>query len=239
MSQDNGSKPPQADSLIEPLERQVERGSLFTHTALSVNAERLHETEGLVLGLIDVLLAKGLATDAEVADAAQAARQALVDRGEATGPGLMLRVDPAVEPGADPYVPVDCAARMHVCHAVCCRLHFALSADEVESGKVKWDLGQPYQVRHESDGACSHSNRATGGCGIYADRPRVCRAYSCAGDERIWKDFEGMVLNQEWIDANLIADRPRLTATAMIPLSALTRRTDLGSGEPRGPDPVA
>ena len=36
--------------------------------------------------------------------------------------------------------------------------------------------------------------------------PTVCRGYSCAGDKRIWSDFEGQVLNQEWIDAHLGGD---------------------------------
>jgi hypothetical protein len=42
----------------------------------------------------------------------------------------------AARPGvpADVFVPVNCAERMHVCQAICCRLHFALSAVEVEAG---------------------------------------------------------------------------------------------------------
>jgi hypothetical protein len=35
---------------------------------------------------------------------------------------------------------------------------------------------------------------------------RVCQ-YSCAGDARIWKDFAGMVVNQEWIDDHFGAER--------------------------------
>jgi Fe-S-cluster containining protein len=105
---------------------------------------------------------------------------------------------------------------MPICNAVCCKLHFALSQGEVESGKVKWDLGQPYYIRHETNGFCSHNDRQTGGCSIYADRPGVCRKYSCANDERIWKDFDNMELNREWLDANLNrASRPQIMATSM------------------------
>jgi hypothetical protein len=35
---------------------------------------------------------------------------------------------------------------------------------------------------------------------VYEDRPQVCRAYTCAGDERIWKDFDNMVLNEEFLN---------------------------------------
>jgi Fe-S-cluster containining protein len=92
---------------------------------------------------------------------------------------------------------------MHICHAVCCKLNFALTAEEVDAGKVKWDLGFPYIVRHDADGLCTHNDRATGGCGVYADRPGICRRYSCANDRRIWKDFEKMELNSEWLDEHL------------------------------------
>ncbi len=39
----------------EELERQVERGSLFTHTALTEYAVRANETEAIVNGLVDYL----------------------------------------------------------------------------------------------------------------------------------------------------------------------------------------
>ena len=204
------------------LQRQVERGSLFTHTALSDLAQRTYETESLVLGLVDVLLGRCVIEELEVSAAARRVRAAMDERGDAIGPGLALRID---DPEAgDAVTPVDCAGRMHVCHAVCCKLQFALSAAEVEAGKVKWDLGRPYIIRHEPDGGCTHCDRESGACTVYADRPGVCRTYSCAGDARIWKDFDAMILNQEWIDENLVEGGPRLAATAMIPVETLERR---------------
>jgi Fe-S-cluster containining protein len=117
---------------------------------------------------------------------------------------------------SDTPVEVDCSARLHICHAACCRLDFALSVEEVEAGKVKWDLGRPYFIRRESDGCCTHLDSASGTCRIYHDRPAVCRGYSCAKDTRIWKDFDNMVLNQEWIDANLgRAPEPHAMAALM------------------------
>jgi Fe-S-cluster containining protein len=128
---------------------------------------------------------------------------------------VALRVD---EPGAaaEPPAQVDCAARMHVCHSVCCKLDFALSAEEVEQGVVRWDLGRPYLIRHAETGYCVHNDRATGGCGVYADRPQVCRAYSCAGDKRIWKDFDAMELNTEWLEENLVGVARPLLLQAML-----------------------
>ena len=115
-------------------------------------------------------------------------------------PAISFREDPEESP---PVVEVNCDERMHICHAVCCKLNFALTPEEVDSGTVKWDLGNPYFIRHEENGYCTHNDAAGGGCRIYADRPGVCRRYSCANDKRIWKDFKGMVLNDEWIDEHL------------------------------------
>jgi Fe-S-cluster containining protein len=155
-----------------------------------------------------------------------------------SGPGTESRVSgPAMDPGQgdgdDPFrwpavvlgdanddeqgLPVDCDARMSVCHAVCCELKFALTPDEVEAGKVKWDIGHPYLIRGDRDGYCTH-NAPNGGCEVYEDRPGVCRRYSCVNDERIWKDFDGMVLNHEWIDRYL-------PSTGKVHLT-ITRRKD-------------
>jgi Fe-S-cluster containining protein len=76
----------------------------------------------------------------------------------------------------------------------------------------------PYHIRHEATGFCTHLRDSPRGCGVYEHRPAICRRYSCAGDERIWKDFDGMVLNEEWINANLGGTTPRLAAAQMVPV---------------------
>lgn len=199
------------DPELAALERQVERSSFFTHTLVSQFADRVNELEPMLYGLIDRLIARGVVTEDEVLAAGTASRDELAERGEAMNPGLAVRVDDAA---ATP-VAVDCDRRMPICHAVCCRLSFALTVEEIESGTVRWDLGQPYYIRHEADGRCTHIDRASGGCSIYERRPQVCRTYSCAGDTRIWKDFDRMVLNQEWLDDNLSDQAPRVVSAMM------------------------
>ena len=99
---------------------QVERGSLFTHTALSETAERVTEVETFLYGLIDVLVANNVIDQDALGQAAAAIRGQLDQQGETLSPGGPLRVDTEVP--ADVFVPVNCAERMHVCHAICCRL---------------------------------------------------------------------------------------------------------------------
>ena len=190
---------------LADLARQVERGNLFAHTVLTEQALRANENEAILNGLVDVLVERGIVEHDELLSAAQAARRQTAERGQLAAVGVAIRVDDA-DAAAAPAVAVNCAERMHICKAVCCRMRFALSVEEIESGPIAWDLGRPYLNRHGSDGYCHQLDGESHCCGIYDERPSVCRRYSCAGDARIWKDFEAMELNEEWIDANLGGD---------------------------------
>jgi Putative zinc- or iron-chelating domain len=215
-------EPREDTAMIDPLaglERQLGRDSVRTQSLFNRTFERMSELERLLLGLVDVLVARGLVGEREIEPAARAIGEELDARGEDREHAVILRND-SEEQAAKPEVFVDCAARMPVCHAVCCKLTVQLSADEVEGGQVRWDLGRPYVLRREADGRCTHQDRSTGFCGVYDERPKPCRQYSCANDRRIWRDFDGWVLNTEWLDAHLGADEPQL-----IPLQPL-RRTD-------------
>jgi Fe-S-cluster containining protein len=191
----------------------LERSQFFTHTALSQQTTRILEVEAFLYGLIDVLVEKGIALPESLKRAAKAVRDEMSAKEEIGLPVMGLRIDDE-EPS--PPREVNCAERMPICKAVCCTLDFALSQEEIESGRVKWDLGRPYFIRQDTDGHCCHNNRGTGGCGVYADRPLVCRQYTCEKDTRIWKDFDKMELNQEWIDRYLAQTRaPRLMQALM------------------------
>ena len=216
------------DVAVAELDRQLERGSLFTQAVFQRGFQRIDHAETLLAGLIEVLAAKGVLSPQEVwvafagdddpdegADPGEDREPAGgTGRSEITWPSVTLRVPPADQP-TEPEVVVDCEARMPVCQSVCCRLKFPLSCEEVDRGRVKWDIGHPYVIRQESDGYCTHRDRSTGWCGVYEDRPGICRSYSCAHDTRIWKDFDNMVLNQEWIDEHLV--RRDLHVKAVIP----------------------
>ena len=200
--------PDVSNGAVANLERQVERGSLFTHTALSELNERVTEVESMLHGIVNTLVGAGAVAAESVGEAVELARDELVENGPPPGPRVALRVDG--EEAATERVFVDCASRLPICQAACCRLSFALSAEEVEGGVVKWDLGEPYQIRHEAGGYCTHCTSGDHACSIYSDRPSVCRTYSCANDTRIWTDFANRELNHEWIDSHLGPSRPRL-----------------------------
>jgi Fe-S-cluster containining protein len=195
----------------DPLERQVEDGNLFTHSALSHLAERLNRVESLLYALADLCVDKNLVVPDELKIYNQRIRDALAQQGEAASAGVVMRVDPEEPPKA---AQIDCKARLPLCKAACCSLSFPLSAEEVERGLVKWELGRPYFARKDERCACVHLDKEKG-CMVYDDRPRVCRTYSCERDERIWKDFENMVPNTEWIEENLRPANRRLVSVRM------------------------
>jgi len=85
---------------------------------------------------------------------------------------------------------IDCASLVHLCKARCCTFSIKLTRQDVEEGRVKWEIDDPYMIRHERDGYCSHLDRATGGCTGYPHRPGTCRVYDCRHDHRVWIDFE-------------------------------------------------
>ena len=194
------------DDGVNELERQVQRGSLFTHTLLTEQAERANTTEALVNGLIDVLIQDGVIEADRLRQAAEAVQDETAAAGNLATVGVAIRIDG--DEADEPPAIVDCAARLPICQAACCRMRFALSVPEIESGPVKWDLGRPYFNRRGPDGYCHQCDSTTHACGVSEQRPGVCRRYSCAGDGRIWKDFDAMELNNEWIAANLGGDEP-------------------------------
>jgi hypothetical protein len=222
------------DDPLADVERQLERGSKFTQAALDQLGGRLAGTEGSLSELIGVLKARGVLAESDLAfeDGHDEDHESLRESPPSESPDAPLNVAwPSIafrveseEP--QPPVAVNCAERMHICHAVCCKLNFALTPEEVEAGKIKWDLGFPYMIRHGSNGYCVHNDTATGRCMSYADRPGVCHRYSCANDARIWKDFDNMVLNEEWIRENL-ADQSRITLRAL-PLMEVKSQAEKG-----------
>lgn len=183
------------------LENQVEKGNLFDHTVLTEPILRINENESFIYGLIDYLIQKDIIQPDELKATVASIRKEIIDKKEFATLGVAIRVDG--DEDKQQTAVVNCGERLHICQAVCCRLRFALSVEEIETGRMKWELGKPYYNRHHEHGYCHQMNPDQKCCSIYENRPSVCKKYSCANDQRIWKDFEKMELNQEWINANL------------------------------------
>ena len=69
------------------------------------------------------------------------------------------------------------------CEAVCCRLTVVLMPDDdVPEELVLRADDAPDTMRRGEDGWCLAVDRDTMRCGIYADRPQVCRDFAMGGD---------------------------------------------------------
>ena len=192
---------------LDQLGRQVERASLFTHTALGRGFVRLRELESFVYGLIDALIARNVVTQDEIADAVASSATSSTRPERYPSPAWPFASPSRTRPPrrSSSTARPGCTS---VTRSVASSTSFSRPARSRRG--AKWDLGRPYLLRRESDGLCTHNERCTGWCGIYDDRPVPCQRYTCAHDERIWKDFEKMELNHEWLEENLSKSRPRL-----------------------------
>lgn len=97
---------------------------------------------------------------------------------------------------------VDCGSRLHACRAICCKLPFALSKQDVKEGVVSWEFARPYLIAHGDDGYCVHLDKNTFQCSVREHRPLPCRGFGCQDNERwhVWADYDKMILNPEFIE---------------------------------------
>jgi hypothetical protein len=147
-------------------------------------ARDLAELRTALAALVDLLVARGVLNEGHRRHLGRAARHAPGDERKVR---LRVLVDKyTLEPGP----PIDCLERFPLCKARCCRLKIELTEQDVEEGKVRWNLEEPYLLRKDADGQCTHLDRATGGCTVYDVRPATCREFDCREDQRIWIDFE-------------------------------------------------
>lgn len=129
-----------------------------------------------------------------------------------------------------------CAELIPICGARCCKLPFPLSTQDLDEGVIRFDLGRPYLIAHGDDDHCVHLDRGSRGCGVYAQRPGVCRAYDCRDDRRIWSDFATLTLAPPGTEAPApdeldLLERARIRELALAGESASVRGPG-GSSDP-------
>lgn len=177
------------DGRDDESDTELKRALVYVHEKLGLGLHKHQELSAHVYALTESLIAAGLVTLEEIEERRAKAREQMMEGARTHWEGAELLHDErdkyTVE-GAD----IDCAARIPLCKAACCRLDFALSKQDLAEGVVRWDVGRPYHIRQREDGWCSHCDKTTKGCGVHAQRPLVCRQYDCRDDARIWQDFE-------------------------------------------------
>lgn len=176
---------------------EVAGGLRYAHTRANANTAKVLEVASFAYAAIEMLAEKGLISIEELDRRKEVISQRLVEKFREEGIGAAYQ-----DPEHDKYsfegsVEIDCASRLPLCKAACCRLRFALSRQDVEEGVVQWDFSHPYFIASGEDGYCRHLDRGRMGCSIHERRPVPCRAYDCRRDKRIWSDFERRVVSPE------------------------------------------
>jgi Fe-S-cluster containining protein len=174
---------------------QVALGLMFDHSMLSETTRQMVETATEASAVVELLVERGLIDPAELAARSERIRADLQHDLARRGLGLYLNQDDDDKYDLTDLPQINCAERVHLCKAACCTLRFPLSRQDVEEAVVRWDFGRPYWNLTDQTGYCVHCTPTRTACAIYEHRPSPCRRYDCREDERIWADFEGMVVS--------------------------------------------
>jgi hypothetical protein len=139
---------------LEELRREIVHGFLYSHTRANDNTGKALEIASFCYALIELLEEKGIISIEELDERKKVAGKRLVKKFAEKGMGVVALQDPEQDKYTfDKEVEVDCMSRIHVCKAVCCRLDFALSKQDIEEGIIKWDLGRPYMIAKDVKGS--------------------------------------------------------------------------------------
>lgn len=170
-------------------EQDTERGLRFAHIMLMVGQSQGNEALAAIMALADLLVAKGVIGGEEFDE-----RRAQAQEQVASMAQPRVRLANLGDKYSDERIAeIDCAARIHLCHARCCTMNFYLTAQDLDEGVARWDYGNPYWIKRGADGYCVHCDPASRACTIHAQRPHVCRLYDCRQDKRIWLDFDARI----------------------------------------------
>jgi Fe-S-cluster containining protein len=168
-------------------DEDLESGLRFLHVLGMQTKLDVSDVTARLLALVEELVARGHVSLRSLDDRIAKAR-------EEEGRRIEKQATVAVGPSVDKYTlqspAIPCAELVSICKARCCRLDFPLSFQDLDEGVVRWNYGRPYHIRKGDDGRCVHSVAETGACGVYAQRPAICRTYDCRNDTRVWLDYE-------------------------------------------------
>ncbi len=188
--------------LSNDLRKEVVKGLLYTHTRINANTAKTLEASSFLYALIELFNEKGLLTFEELDERKKQVAERLVKKFVESGVGLMYQDTEEDKYTFEKEAIVDCESRLHICRAICCKLPFALSKQDVSEGIVKWEFAKPYLIAHDEDGYCVHLDRDNFRCAVREQRPLPCRGFGCRDNERwnVWTDYEKMELDPGFME---------------------------------------
>jgi len=198
------------------IQKDISSGLLYTHRRINANTSKTLESTAFLYALIELFMEKGLLTTEELDERKKQVAERLVKRFVDSGLGLMYQ-DPEYDKYAfDQEADVDCESRLDTCKAVCCKLPFALSKQDVEEGIIRWEFGRPYLIAHGDDGYCVHLDRKTYKCTVRDHRTVPCRGFDCRNNKtwHVWDDYEKKILNPE-LEKRIDSDNSKIYSSCV------------------------
>ncbi len=191
------------------LKSEMAQGLLYTHTRINSNTARNLESSSFLYALIELLNEKGLLTIEELDERKKQVAERLVKNFVESGLGLMFQDTEEDKYEFEHEAKVDCKSRLDICKAVCCKLPFALSRQDVKEGIIRWEFARPYLIAHGDEGYCVHLDRNTYHCTVRDKRPLPCRGFSCKDNEKwhVWADYDKMILDSGFIERTQDSDK--------------------------------
>ena len=178
----------------QAMDPDLGRGLIYIHEKLGDRILAHQQLSAHLYALTEALIANGTLSLREFEKRKAATEQSMAAEAGTRWEGARVLSDET-----DKYrvegVKIDCAERIHLCKAACCRLSFYLSKQDLGEGVVRWDVTRPYGILQREDGWCHHCDPVTKRCHVHEQRPLVCRGYDCREDARIWEDFEKAIPN--------------------------------------------
>jgi Fe-S-cluster containining protein len=189
--------PDDKNETLKEILNKLTPGLVYVHTRLDDNTYKSVRNEAKLAALIEILVEKGIIEPEKIEERGKRILLDLIKTFAASAFGVEFldsKYD-AHEPKDD--VIIECSGRVSACKAVCCRLPFALTRKEVETGIIHWEFARPYLIAKNADGYCAHFDRDKFTCTIHENRPVSCRLFDCRTDKRwpVWRDFEKNTAN--------------------------------------------
>ncbi|MFV1977556.1 MAG: YkgJ family cysteine cluster protein [Candidatus Scalindua sp.] len=186
--------------ILLKIQKDLSSGLLYTHSRITYNTQHTLKASSFLYALIELLDEKGILSIEELDEKKKQIAEKLIRTFENSRIGLLYQ-----EPEEDKYSfnnngDLDCQKRLNTCKAICCKIPFALSKQDVEERVIRWEFGRPYLIAHDADGYCVHIDRKTCRCNSYEHRPVPCRGFDCKKNEKwpVWLDYDSKVINPEF-----------------------------------------
>jgi len=138
---------------------ELSAGLLYAHSRITFNTRKTLESSSFLYALIELLDEKGILSIAEVDERKKKVAQRLVRKFGESRIGLLYQEPEEDKYSFDKNPDIDCHSCLPTCKAICCKLPFALSRQDVYEGVVRWEFGRPYLIAHDKDGYCVHHAR--------------------------------------------------------------------------------